>query len=316
MLLLTGVGGADAYSALMAAGGQGAVNYKPANATEQAAYDNAFAQSGDAATASAVAWQVNVKGQFEALQEAYGSSSVYGASLNSAYHVLSLALMSSDAYFDQSIPQLVPTGWSRLSPADLISAGVTAQTSDTQSGFFAAVYRDGSGDTVVANRGTESALDAQADVEQNFGLHSAQYDDAAALARQISASFSNVTFTGHSLGGGLAALEALVTGGQAVTFNESGLSIGTLYRYQVLNVNPLDHITNYDVNGEALQVAPIISSDIAPQLGRQVPLPAVSLTDSASVLNSVDAYTTDSVQGHKLTSVFLGITYAYNHGGF
>jgi hypothetical protein len=40
-----------------------------------------------------------------------------------------------------------------------------------------------------------------------------------------------LTFTGHSLGGGLASLAALVSGSDAITFNAAGLSDITLMRY-------------------------------------------------------------------------------------
>lgn len=69
-------------------------------------------------------------------------------------------------------------------------------------GLRAALFVDGSGNQVLAYAGTDftSWADWKANILQGMGLESAQYTNAIELAR----SYGSITFTGHSLGGGLA----------------------------------------------------------------------------------------------------------------
>jgi Protein of unknown function (DUF2974) len=86
---------------------------------------------------------------------------------------------------------------------------------------------------VVAFRGTEptSFEDWAEDVEQAIG-GSEQYDTAVKLAmkmaKEAQKSKSELSFTGHSLGGGLATLCALATGKKAIVFDAAGLSDSTI----------------------------------------------------------------------------------------
>lgn len=64
--------------------------------------------------------------------------------------------------------------------------------------------------------------------QQIFG-QSQQYataiENAALLKQQLS---EELTFVGHSLGGGLAAASAYATGGHAITFNAAGVTSATI----------------------------------------------------------------------------------------
>ena len=66
-------------------------------------------------------------------------------------------------------------------------------------------------------------------------------------------SSANVTFVGHSLGGGLAITSAMLTGGDAVTFNPAWVSAATAQNLK-FNVNS-GHIDNYIIAGEILDVS-------------------------------------------------------------
>ena len=94
-------------------------------------------------------------------------------------------------------------------------------------GFAAALYGSKETGYWLAFRGTEftSIRDWGTDVLQAFGVRTAQYSAAMDMAKSIHDQLGgNVTFVGHSLGGGLASAAAMVTGGKAITFNAAGLN--------------------------------------------------------------------------------------------
>jgi len=87
-----------------------------------------------------------------------------------------------------------------------------ASSVDAASGFEAYAFRY-QGQTIIAFAGTDlsaslsSAKDWVANIALAFGRVSAQLRDAAVFYQQVKAAYGdNVVFTGHSLGGGLAAL--------------------------------------------------------------------------------------------------------------
>ena len=131
---------------------------------------------------------------------------------------------------------------------------------------YTVYQQDDSGDLVVAFRGTEplSAVDWVEDIEQAFG-QSEQYEQAAALARSMQSALDQwnsdhnlsgdeaieLSFTGHSLGGGLATAAALASDNEAIVFDAAGLSDGTILANQ-LDLNNADQITNFNVQGDFL----------------------------------------------------------------
>lgn len=123
-------------------------------------------------------------------------------------------------------------GWHRLDDAELIAMGIDpAMVRDPATGFSASVFVNADGQVVVAYAGTQGFLngaaltpDALADVEGSVYL-SQQSEHAVALALAIrnEVGTENVVFTGHSLGGRLAAVSAIATGAHAETFNAAGV---------------------------------------------------------------------------------------------
>jgi hypothetical protein len=103
--------------------------------------------------------------------------------------------------------------------------------------------------TGASGSGWDSVLDAFADAAQLIGA-SGQYQGTAQLAKYLAGEFPGVSFTGHSLGGGLAAANALTVGGRAVTFNAAGLSKWTKIDLGILGKSAF--INAYIVNGEFL----------------------------------------------------------------
>ncbi|WP_036771356.1 phospholipase [Photorhabdus australis] len=133
-----------------------------------------------------------------------------------------LTLISDDVY----IRTTMGIGdYVRLSDGELLKAGIEpANLRDETTGFQAGIYRNDDL-YIVAFVGTNDLKDILANLRQGFGFDEAQYHQAIDLARTARMVFGeNVLFTGHSLGGGLAATAALSVGKPAVVFNSAGVS--------------------------------------------------------------------------------------------
>jgi Lipase (class 3) len=171
----------------------------------------------------------------------------------------SLALMASDVYNAKSSP---PPGFREATANDL--KALKLEPIDLKSGksaFTARVYVSGSGaDTkyVVAFRGSTSDKgDWIANGKQALGNSTDHYDKAQTIGRQLARSGNtNVTITGHSLGGGLASATAIASGKNAVTFNAAGLSDATIRTATQIRttagVANAGKVDAYFVKGEAL----------------------------------------------------------------
>lgn len=86
-----------------------------------------------------------------------------------------------------------------------------------------------------------------------------QYYQAVENARLVSQAVGgeNLTFAGHSLGGGLAQAAALATNGTAVTYNPAWLSNSTISK---LNLNPSNgNIHNYVISNDILNSVQVMS---------------------------------------------------------
>ena len=95
--------------------------------------------------------------------------------------------------------------------------------------------------------------DIAADVLQVFGL-SGQYDNALENSKYILRNINKgLTYIGHSMGGAEAALNSIVTGEDAITFNAAGLSPATLIRYGVF-AEPQSKIDAYIMRTDPLNI--------------------------------------------------------------
>jgi hypothetical protein len=186
----------------------------------------------------------------------------------------------------------------------LAAAGITqSMLFDKKDGFAAQVFTDGKGDYVVAYRGTQFPSISQAikdpeslggigtDVAQGAGLNARQYHEAARLAEAAKTAYgNNVVFIGHSLGGGLAATSAAVTGLPAVTFNAAGVHDNML---QDLGLTPSvaraqaanGQARNYEVDHDIVSTAQNAPGSILPQaMGSKIevkdPNPGLTAADA------------------------------------
>lgn len=93
----------------------------------------------------------------------------------------------------------------------LITNGLVSVFGKRDGSFYGAIYSDDAGDLIVAIRGTDDYGDWWANVEDGLGAvgFNNQFQDTLSLietAKQLAAPGTSLTLTGHSLGGGLAAL--------------------------------------------------------------------------------------------------------------
>jgi hypothetical protein len=153
--------------------------------------------------------------------------------------------------------QGAPEGWTRVT-GDQLPPELRNATFESGTGFYAALYRsDIDGSYVLTYRGTEMTTwqDWVLGNGQNVGMPSPQYAQAVNLAHQVEAAYgNNVSFSGHSLGGGLASAAALATGRPADTFNAAGIHNDS-YLYYGLDRGNAGLIDAYRVNGEILTTA-------------------------------------------------------------
>jgi RHS repeat-associated protein len=128
---------------------------------------------------------------------------------------------------------------------------------DDKIGFKSNLYertnKDGSVEYAYVTAGTEitSEKDWENYINQLSGT-SEQYKQSVINAKAITEGLGDaeLTFTGHSLGGGLAAANALATGKNATTFNAAALSSATKKTLGLNNTK--GYIFNVVVSGEIL----------------------------------------------------------------
>ena len=107
----------------------------------------------------------------------------------------------------------VPTGWSRID-----------WQPDKWTGFSAGVYKNNlTNELVISYTGTNDGVADPLNWTAGLGLPVPQIFDAMAYYFAFRAAYptANITFTGHSLGGGLASLMAVLFDKQAVVFDEA-----------------------------------------------------------------------------------------------
>lgn len=122
----------------------------------------------------------------------------------------------------------LPQGYEEVDPGEL---GIDPALLSDEHGMQAGIYRTPDGGYVLAYRGSDENTDWVTNVRQGVGLPDPQYEQAMQLAAAVDeASGGDVTFTGHSLGGGLAAAAAMATGQPAVTFDAAGVHDNTAAR--------------------------------------------------------------------------------------
>ncbi|MCD1116406.1 PAAR-like protein [Chryseobacterium turcicum] len=127
-------------------------------------------------------------------------------------------------------------------------------------GFYASLYKNNTGQYFVAFRGSEpKGMQFYHDwfIEdggQAFGAQTPQIEKTMRLAKKMNESTNgNVSFTGHSLGGGNSAMASYYTGLPAYTFNTRGVHDNTLeYLDENGAIGSTSNITNYSTSNDIL----------------------------------------------------------------
>lgn len=141
------------------------------------------------------------------------------------------AAMAAHVYGDKKDDILIG-GW-KVSKRDF---GKDVVLEHKDSGFKSQIYErtvDGNTEYVYATAGTEDGKDWKTNVLQVVGAsqqHSLSAKNAKEIASQLENTGEELTFTGHSLGGGLAALNSNLTRNKAITFNAAGVGMATKLR--------------------------------------------------------------------------------------
>ena len=148
------------------------------------------------------------------------------------------ALLSADVYRDVAS---LPPGFHVAGDTELAELNLTPEMLEQPgvSSFRARVYVTGSGDGtryVIAFRGSQTGEDWKNNLEQGVGLDAPSYAKALRIGREIARSGADVTFTGHSLGGGLASAASIASGREADTFNAAAAVQAYHVRGEILTV--------------------------------------------------------------------------------
>lgn len=137
-----------------------------------------------------------------------------------------LALASTYVYSRERVNRVgIPPGWQVAQ----VAGGQEAYLKDDSVGFSAGAFLDASGDIVIAFTGTNEFTDwVTANVPGALGVRSPQVEHALAFVSDVLARYEgegkSVTFTGHSLGGGLASLMAVFFWTRSAHLRSSAIS--------------------------------------------------------------------------------------------
>lgn len=189
---------------------------------------------------------------------------------------LRIGLVNSDVYGSTGAPWLGALDIQRVSQSEIdqtlgnVPMDQQIKLSNANNGFSSGLYHDSDlGTNLFSNRGSVDMASGITNISHGASDPQTQYQNAADIAVPIyNYTGGNVIFTGHSLGGGLAALEALKvdnvlnsndnitayanTNVSAITYNAAGLTIGDMSSYGIKLSDAPEHVVNYRMPGELL----------------------------------------------------------------
>jgi uncharacterized Zn-binding protein involved in type VI secretion len=162
----------------------------------------------------------------------------------------------SDAVYAGPGSDKAAPGWTKVAESP-----VAAGNAGSPNGYFGAAYRnDATGEIVVANRGSRPSVeglqqdwagsDVQIGLQGRDGVPKA-FEDAQTFATSVQNQFPGqpISFTGHSLGGAEAQVQAATTGGMATTFGAPGVAFAVDSSAAAAAKN---RVVNYVLPGDAI----------------------------------------------------------------
>ncbi len=195
---------------------------------------------------------------------------------------LEAAVMSKAVYGDEIKDPKDFGNWTVSKPV----AGVLYN--DPESGFKSQLYEkmgtNGKMEYCYVTAGTEAEIaDYAADVLQTQGI-SLQYYQSVENAKVLKVLFGDqLSFAGHSLGGGLAEANARSTGESATTFNAAGLSYQTAI---ILGIGFVSDTHSYIMNNDPLNIVQTVTPGLNTAGGQKH---IVNQNGSSSGGHSIDA---------------------------
>lgn len=156
---------------------------------------------------------------------------------------------------------------------------------DPKTGLRTAVFTNGTNNVMVfAGTSPTSWANWSANLTQAFGFESAQYSQGMQLAKNYYEEYDgNLSFTGHSLGGGIASASAIVTGGRAVTFNAAGVNDNTLNGI----LRSHGTVTSYYSSLDVLHFINFITPNSTSVPGQRISVGAAGFHGMGSILNAL-----------------------------
>ena len=172
------------------------------------------------------------------------------SALEAAWMCVAAYKSNEDEYneYNKAITELKESNWMISTMAHNIKLSYDGfGENGLQSVLFEREKESGGKEYAYVFAGTNSLMDLAEDVVQITGI-SPQYSTGINNARKIDdlAGLSELTFVGHSLGGGLGAASSMATGRKAITFNAASVSGPTKLTNRLQND---DNIVNYVARG-------------------------------------------------------------------
>ena len=169
-------------------------------------------------------------------------------------NILLSALLAMDAYNRGSNPKIaLPSGASDEVGTKIANVTVLASTFNSDQEFYGIAYKvdNSNGDVIISYRGTDDvglvgrlqgkdvvygwpvgagAIGGQAKLAEDFYDEVVNMDEDTTNTSVFDKAPTNISLTGHSLGGGLAGYIASISGAQATIFDNMPYQAAALYR--------------------------------------------------------------------------------------
>ncbi len=218
---------------------------------------------------------------------------------------LEAVLMAAFVYGDPNIT--LQGGWTL--------SKITSYNRDSDSGLKSSLFerKKENGDTEYAYvyAGTVDKKDWENNGAQAFGL-SKQYSQALEISNKLSIFFKQkeLTFVGHSLGGGLANYSSLATRRRSISFDPAWLSIGTIKQIDTSNrsaeYGPAVSQTNYIPKGFSLHRA---QQRLIPGGIKRMMMP---VGENVFVGSMQDHFNPNILEVHDINNIIRQISHQFN----